>query len=377
MTNLPKILCVDDEENILHGLQRVLIDNFDVTTASSGAEALALMKNQEFMVILSDMRMPEMSGAEFLSKARAQFPDTTRMLLTGQADLESAMKAINDGNIFRFLIKPCPEEKLIANIIEGIHLHQLVKSEKDLLENTLKGAIKVLIDTLSTIAPSAFSRSTHIKNYVQHMAKLSHKSSWEFEIAAMLSQVGAIILPPDTLQKAFSAIPLDDDEQAMFNAIPAAGAKLVGSIPRLENIALMIESQSASDKNLATLTGKVLTGARMLRIANTIDRMVLRENINIRKSLEILGDVFNSPEDHLLLKSLSSYKNTSSSSIAREVIVNELKSGMILEADVLAENGSTVLCKGQELNGPLIDRLHNFSKGVGIREPINVLSKDN
>lgn len=377
MSDLPKILCVDDEENVLSGLKRILFEHFDVTTAVGGAEGLALMEAQEFSAIISDMRMPEMTGAEFLYKACKKSPNTTRILLTGQSDLESAISAINDGNIFRFLMKPCPEDKLIANISEGVELHRLIKAEKDLLEKTLRGSIKVLTEMLSTIAPSAFSRSTHIKNYVSHMATLSkYKNIWEFEIAAMLSQVGAIILPPELLQKAFSAIPLSESEQEMFSGIPAAGAKLVDSIPRLESVALMIESQSATDDDLASLQDKVRAGARMLRIASTVDRIVLRENISVQKSLEPLQARFSAAEDRALLKLLSTYQSRSSGSVICEVVVNELKPGMVLQQDVLAINGSTVLCRGQELNGPLIDRLVNFVKGVGIKEPIKVLVKN-
>ena len=153
-----KILCVDDESNVLDGLRRILFEDYDVEAVTSGAEALELMQDEEFACIISDMRMPEMNGAEFLSKARQIAPDTTRMLLTGQSDMESAISAINDGNIFRFLMKPCPEEKLLGHMSEAIRLYELTKAEKDLLENTLKGAITVLTDMLSMIASGRIRR---------------------------------------------------------------------------------------------------------------------------------------------------------------------------------------------------------------------------
>lgn len=381
MTNLPAILCVDDEENVLNGLQRILFEHFEVTIASGGEEALALMNDKEFSVIISDMRMPNMNGAEFLSKASEKAHDSTRILLTGHSDLEAAIAAINDGHIFRFLIKPCPEEKLITHINEAVRLHRLVKAEKDLLENTLKSAIRVLTETLSTIAPNAFSRSIHIKNYVNHMVTSAeeikqYRNRWEFEIAAMLCHVGAIILPPDLLKKSFSAIPLNSDEKEMLNATPAAGAKLVANIPRLENIADMIKHQFASDEEMQKLSKRVEVGARMLRIANTLDRILLREDISVKKALSILSTRFESKQDQQLLKTLLSYQRIHSGSVISEVSVGELRSGMILEEDVHSNNGSIVLCKGQELNAPLIDRLLNFSKGIGIKEPFNVSTRE-
>ncbi len=191
----------------------------------------------------------------------------------------------------------------------------------------------------------------------------------------MLSQVGAIILPPELLQKAFSAIPLDDIEKKMFASAPSAGAKLVEKIPRLENAALMIESQNGTDTDLSTLSGRVLTGARMLRIANVVDRIVVNESVSIEAAVEIVSPAFTHPDDAALLKILSSYEHEYIESVIREVGVNQLLPGMILEKDVLSKNGSTVLLKGQEISVPLLARLLNFSKGAGIQEPIRVLAK--
>src|SRR5690606_18712073 len=104
MTELmPRILCVDDEPNVLAGLERTLFDDYDVTTANSGVEALEILAEEEpFAIIISDMRMPNMDGATFLAEARKLEPDTVRMLLTGYSDVEAAISAINDGQIFRF-----------------------------------------------------------------------------------------------------------------------------------------------------------------------------------------------------------------------------------------------------------------------------------
>ncbi|HBF07403.1 MAG TPA: hypothetical protein DHW71_10140 [Gammaproteobacteria bacterium] len=369
-----KILCVDDESNVLDGLRRILFEDYDVEAVTSGAEALELMQDEEFACIISDMRMPEMNGAEFLSKARQIAPDTTRMLLTGQSDMESAISAINDGNIFRFLMKPCPEEKLLGHMSEAIRLYELTKAEKDLLENTLKGAITVLTDMLSMIAPTAFSRSIYIRGYMSHMSRMTKQANaWEFEIAGMLSQLGAIVLPPDLIKKAFSSVPLEADEKQMLGSIPAAGAKLVDSIPRLQNVALMIESQHGNDRELHnTLGGHVLIGAKMLRIASAVDRLILQEGVSVQKAVETLKKTLVTPDDQTLLTCLSSFKPDSADRVLKSVNVNELEIGMILEADVLAKNKSVVLCKGQKLNGPLIARLVNFARRSGIQEPIEV-----
>jgi CheY-like chemotaxis protein len=128
-----KILFVDDESSALDGFQRVLRGKFDVSTAISGGEGLVrIQRNGPYAVVISDMRMPGMNGAEFLARVREAAPQTIRMLLTGHADLRSAIDAVNRGNIFHFLTKPCEREVLVAALNSGIDQYHALMTEKDL-----------------------------------------------------------------------------------------------------------------------------------------------------------------------------------------------------------------------------------------------------
>jgi len=125
------VLFVDDEPNVLEGIQRTLRKQVELRTASSGAEALRLMREAgPFALVVSDMRMPAMNGAQFLAKVREQEPDTIRMILSGQADLEATLAAVNEGHIHRFLTKPCPTDQLLAAVEDGLHQHRLLTAEK-------------------------------------------------------------------------------------------------------------------------------------------------------------------------------------------------------------------------------------------------------
>jgi DNA-binding NtrC family response regulator len=116
-----KILFVDDEAAVLAGYDRTLHREFEVDTAAGGELGLkAINSSGPYAVVISDMRMPGMSGAQFLAKARQSSPDMVRMLLTGYTDLSAAMEAVNEGNIFRFLTKPCAKEVLVAAINSGV-----------------------------------------------------------------------------------------------------------------------------------------------------------------------------------------------------------------------------------------------------------------
>src|SRR5882672_4792554 len=109
-----KILCVDDEPNVLEAFSRSLRKDFQVFVAQSGEQGIAMIENEgPFAVVVSDMRMPEMDGIQFLSRVRETIPETVRVMLTGNADQQTAMNAVNEGNIFRFLTKPCSPEALV------------------------------------------------------------------------------------------------------------------------------------------------------------------------------------------------------------------------------------------------------------------------
>jgi DNA-binding NtrC family response regulator len=125
-----RVLCVDDEPNVLSAMARHLRRHFDVTTAQGGAAALEILLGAPpFAVIVSDLRMPGMDGVSFFSRAHAMWPHTVRVLLTGEGDLDAAVRAVNQGQIFRFLKKPCPPEVLLPALREAVEEHQRKSSE--------------------------------------------------------------------------------------------------------------------------------------------------------------------------------------------------------------------------------------------------------
>lgn len=132
--NKPRVLFVDDEAMVLKGFKLHLRKEFDVHTCESGAAGLeALRVDGPFDVVVSDMRMPQMNGAEFLSRAREGWPDTVRILLTGYADTSSAIRAVNEGQIFRFLTKPCRPPELAAAIRDGVSEQKRLTTDRSLL----------------------------------------------------------------------------------------------------------------------------------------------------------------------------------------------------------------------------------------------------
>jgi ActR/RegA family two-component response regulator len=130
-----KILFVDDDTLILEGYRRLLHQEFSVSTAIGGQQGLAVLSTSgPFAVVISDMRMPGMNGAEFLAKVRNKTPDTVRMLLTGYSDLEAAIKAVNQGSIFRYLSKPCEKEEIVKAIESGLAIYRQTAADKELIK---------------------------------------------------------------------------------------------------------------------------------------------------------------------------------------------------------------------------------------------------
>jgi DNA-binding NtrC family response regulator len=134
-----KLLLVDDEPNLTSALVRSLDrTKFEIFTADSAQKGLMILAGNDIDVIVSDERMPGMTGSQFLSEVRKQWPNTIRMILSGQADLEAAVRAINEGEVYRFLLKPCHPKELEMTILQGLQHKKLVAQSRKLLQEHQK-----------------------------------------------------------------------------------------------------------------------------------------------------------------------------------------------------------------------------------------------
>ncbi len=274
-----RILFVDDEPQILQAFERQLSDRFDVHTAVAPDLGLKILGEEPpYAAVVSDFRMPHMNGTQFLAKVRQLTPDTVRLMLTGQADLNATIEAVNEGNIFRFLTKPCSAEVLAGALESSLEQYRLITAERELLERTLHGSVKVLSEVLSLTSPGAFSRACRLRRYVAHVAtNLGLPNVWELEVAAMLCQLGCITVPQEVLNKVAAGEELSSSEQEVYSGHPAVAQRLLENIPRLENISRIIQHQNASTKTHAvtgaSLNGVSAVGVKLLRVCLEFDRL--------------------------------------------------------------------------------------------------------
>lgn len=379
---LVKVLCVDDEPQVIQGLSLHLHREYTVVAAHSGAEALTVIQDQgPFTVVLSDMQMPGMNGAAFLAQARVLAPDATRMLLTGQADLRSAIDAVNEGHIFRFLTKPCPPDQLRLAFKAATEQHRLITAERQLLEQTLQGSIKALVDVLSLTSPMLFGRAMRVKKYVSDLAdKLQLAQRWQVEVAAMLSQLGYITLPTETAEKIYFGQTLTEAEKEMVSRLPSVTEQLLGNIPRLEVVqAILVKAPKHFHQSDAVVTDPekqvVARGAHILRIALDFDTLDAQGN-DAEHALDTMrGRLALYNPDILEIFAQTQCSGGAQKGGTREVPISAVQEGMILAQDVRLGNGTLLATRGYEVTAGFVERARHFRPGY-IKGPIRVIVRE-
>jgi YesN/AraC family two-component response regulator len=355
-----RILLVDDEPNVLDGYRRTLGREFTLETAVGGQEALALMEKAPYAVVVSDMRMPGMDGVQLLSRVKTQSPDTIRVMLTGHADMETAINAINEGSIFRFLNKPATKDMMAKTLTSALVQYRLVTAEKQLLEQTLSGALQVLTEVLSLVNPAAFSRAARARRYIHHVVtSMKLGNPWQYEVAAMLSQLGCVTLAPETIDAVYKGDTLPPQEQAQYDSHPNVAYQLLSKIPRLEPIAWMIRHQNraVSQSENAELPD-IRKGAEVLRLVLEYEQAT-HQGASRTEAAHTLARQ-NSEMGPEFFAALVALDPNAEEGQVKRCSIDELYAGMIIQQDVQTNGGSLLVSTGQEVTPTVISKLKNF-----------------
>ncbi len=352
-----KTLFVDDDPEILAAYKRAFRKKFLVDTAEGPIRGLeAVAENGPYAVVVSDLRMPAMDGIEFFSNLRKTCPDTVRIMLTGYADIKAAISAVNSGNVFRFLAKPCPESDVEEAVKAGLAQYALVTAEKEFLKGTLRGVIMALTGLLALFNPEAHGRSSRVKRLVLEMGRyFEYPDPWRLELAVMLSQIGCAVMPESMLIALRKEGDLDPLRRRLFEMHPQLASDLLGNIPKLGEIAETVLYQEkrfngggppGDDRSGVDIP----LGSRLLKVCLDYDGLTCQgktkaQAIEIMKARKGWYD----PKAVQVLDSLAA---------AREGFVREerspadLEPGMILDQDVPAgpPGAGDILHKGMELD---------------------------
>ncbi len=328
-----KILLVDDESNILDGYRRSLRGEFEMEIALGGQQALTcIAENGPYAVVISDMRMPGIDGIQLLSRIKGVSPDTVRVMLTGNADMETAVNAINEGSIF----------------------------------------LQVLSEVLSLVNPAAFSRAERARRYIHHIVTFMKLGNpWQYEIAAMLSQLGCVTLAAETTDAVYRGQALSPNDQAQYDAHPSVAYALLSKIPRLEPIAWMIKQQNQPvAKSGESEMADMRLGAEILRLILAYEKAIHQGSSRTEAAHLLARQNTNfSPE---FFRALVTLDPNAEEGELRKCGIQELAPGMIIQREVRSSEGTLLVSKGQEVTPTVIAKLKNFHARSAIGGDVTV-----
>ncbi len=279
----PKVLFVDDEVKALTSYRRILENEFDLELESNPEQAFERVKEGErFQVVVSDLRMPKMDGLELFRKIREIAPDTVRILLTGYASFESAVSAVNQGNVFRFLSKPCSKEDLAKALRDGVEQFALIKSQREL--HTLVRLQKLMDGVVIGLSTLVEKRDPYTAGHQRRVAQLAcaiaarmgfgDEQLEALRVAALLHDIGKVYVPSDFLNKPGR---LNKEEFAVIKLHPEVGAdilKYVDSDWPISEVVLQHHERLDGSGYPSGLQGEdVILEARIICVADVVDAM--------------------------------------------------------------------------------------------------------
>lgn len=383
MTMKPKILFIDDDANLLAAFQRNYRNKFNFDVALGGEEAIRLMHSAgPYAVVVADMNMPEMNGVEVLEQIRELAPRSVRMMLTGNADQETAIKAVNRGEVFRFLNKPCPPDILVPAIEAALKEYHHRQLEREMLESTVAGSIKMLTEVLGLVSPDALGRGQHLRDLLARFASAMRIDDiWAMEMAALLSPVGYAAMPAPVLQRVATGGDLSPGETAMVRRMPQIGYQLLADIPRLKPVAeiVLYQSQNFDGSDLPSdgKNGEDLPlGSRMLKILN--DRIALEASgatknaafLQMRERVgmydpELLGKCFD------FLPSIQRHDLAAEGPVVTATL-EDLQIGDVLAANIVSNEGVTLARSGGKLTPMTLEYVTNFARLGEVQGPFSI-----
>ncbi|CCO22739.1 HD domain-containing phosphohydrolase [Maridesulfovibrio hydrothermalis] len=363
-----RVLFVDDEQNILDSYRASLRKRFRVDTALGPEEGLEKVKSSgPYAVVVSDLKMPKMDGITFLNKIQEMSPDTVRIMLTGHANLDAAIAAVNKGAVFRFLTKPSPLDEMISTLKVAMKQYSLVVAEKELLRGTLRGSIKVLTDILSMVNPEAFGRSERVRRLAGYVGQnLNLKNTLYLDLAAMLCQLGCVTMTDTVLQKVFQGEELSAEERQIYDMHPFITKAMLSNIPRMEKVASIIQHQHDSliDNPTQAVESRILKVCldydsliqRQMEKQDAIDTLRLREGVYDVKIIDVLERGTAGEEGY----------------VRREVALTDLRVGMVLDEALWSLDEVYIMVDGTEITEASLIRIHNFMKAKRLPDTVRV-----
>jgi response regulator RpfG family c-di-GMP phosphodiesterase len=265
----PRVLCLDDEPQVLESLRDTLRRKFQIVVTTNGFEALKMLAEDRYEVVLADMRMPLINGARFLSLAREHAPDTVRVMLTGHSALPDAAAAINEGGIFRLLVKPCKTDDLTAALEAAVEEYHARIRERDAGERTVRIVTDALLKLAEKVDPNGPERGERVRRHAVELAEAAPnvKPTPELESACLLMQIGAVALSNETRLRAGQLSRLGPEQAAELERLPEVAVPLLPAFSQLQPVAILLETAALPAATQRARVPEAEAPANVLRIA--------------------------------------------------------------------------------------------------------------
>ncbi|RDE24444.1 response regulator [Motiliproteus coralliicola] len=408
-----RLLFVDDEPNVLSSLRRLFRPlGFQIFLAESGYQGLDILEEQSIDLIISDMRMPGMDGAEFFERVEDKYPDIPRLLLTGQADLEQTISAINKGKISRYTSKPWDDNELILTVNESLKIRQLMIDKQNLTKLTesqnkmLKGMNQELekrveartaelkqtaemlelsftqlndsylniIRVFSNLIGMRESLDGRYTKQVADMSKRLAKAKGldehdikEVYMAALLHEIGKLVLPDSIVDR--PVYNLDRKSRGQYRRHPLMGQHALMAVEALHDVGKLVRCHEEKWNGSGFPDGlsgeSIPLGARIIGIANDyfgyLYGRLHRERLSPLQALELMvsesGALYDPELINLLKEDVRQQKTEVLQPHERKLSTDKLTPGMRLSRDLYNSADMLLLTKRRVLNTTLIEKL--------------------
>ncbi len=381
-TGIKKLLMVDDDPKILEAIERLLVGRYKVHGFLDAEEGLKWLKqNTDTPVIISCLNLPGRDGIAFLHAAELMAPQASRILLTADKEIETYRKAINQAKVFMVLGKPCQTAELQTAIDAGLQRYIKLHHERAILEKTLAGSVKMLIEMLSLFHAEAFQRTAVLRPQAMKIAeRLRLQKTWELEMAIMLSPLGEALLPKDILTRYRAAKSLTDQQREILASSPKQSRDLLKNIPQLEKVAeaLYLSGRGFDGSGFpedGPVGEDIPMTARLIKILTDLWYASPDSGADAA-AFEALSINKKQYDPHLLDVTRSCLLDEQPVYDEEKVIlchIRALRPGDMLIDDVLTDGShELVLSRGHKLTETTIRRLDQYNHVAGIRQPIRV-----
>ncbi len=417
MTEKPSLLIVDDEIEVLNSLKRLFRREFDITVSNEPLVAAEKIKENKYAVIISDMKMPKMSGAELLTIAYENAPETARILLTGYSDIDSTAMAINQGKVNNYVSKPWQNDDIKNIVLQAseqyqlkqsvVRLEQELKRKNKLLQThnqQLESKVKERTESLSNfnaklklanqkqrhlfqdvieminliIEDTTGSGDGHVKRVANHCKlvarhlKLEKNVITQVYLAGLMHEIGKVALS-DQLARSVE----NDLTRAQLSARQqhaVKGAEILNKVPHLQAIGLAVRHQyerfNGTGEPEHLIGENIPIASRILAVVNDFDKLLLGRvsgeklsQTQAMQTMKTLGKAHYDPDViDTYFELLQSKSIREEANIDLCVGVDMLEEGMHLTQDLLNKQGAVILTEGTEITEPLIEKLKCYQR---------------